>query len=362
MNISIIGAGPVGNYAAYLLSRKGLQAEVYEEHSEIGRPVQCTGILSSKFKEIIKPKKEFVINKTNKARIYAPNNKFVELRLRTNYILDRTKFDSHLAKEAEKNAAKINLNTKFLDFRKRNKYYKLKIKHNDNIRQINTDYLIGADGPVSQVAKSAGVFDKRKFLQGMQVRANYQNDNAVEFFPYVGTYAWIVPENKEIARIGLASYSNTKSIFEKFTMEKINKKDIIDKQGGLIPMYNPHLRTQKENIYLVGDAATQVKATTGGGIIPGLIAAKCVANAIIEDMDYHRSWKRELGLELYGHLAIRKMMDKFKYEDWNKLIDEFDNEKLREILQNNPRDNILSLGFKSILHKPSMLRYMKFFF
>ena len=40
-------------------------------------------------------------------------------------------------------------------------------------------------------------------------------------------------------------------------------------------------KTKKDNIYLVGDAATQVKATTGGGIIQGLKAAQALTNSIL---------------------------------------------------------------------------------
>ena len=33
--ISIIGAGPVGNYTAYLLAKKGKNVNVFEEHEKI---------------------------------------------------------------------------------------------------------------------------------------------------------------------------------------------------------------------------------------------------------------------------------------------------------------------------------------
>ena len=57
--ISIIGAGPVGCYLAYLLSKQGKQVQIFEEDSKIGRPIQCTGIVTSSINKIIKVKKEF---------------------------------------------------------------------------------------------------------------------------------------------------------------------------------------------------------------------------------------------------------------------------------------------------------------
>ncbi|MEM4264021.1 MAG: NAD(P)-binding protein, partial [Candidatus Woesearchaeota archaeon] len=42
--ISIIGAGPVGSFAAYLLAKAGFEVSIFEEHEKIGLPVQCTGL------------------------------------------------------------------------------------------------------------------------------------------------------------------------------------------------------------------------------------------------------------------------------------------------------------------------------
>ena len=60
--IVIIGAGPVGCYAAYLLAKKGKKVAVFEEHKKIGRPVHCTGIVTSSFGKIFDIKKEFLVN------------------------------------------------------------------------------------------------------------------------------------------------------------------------------------------------------------------------------------------------------------------------------------------------------------
>ena len=45
-DVVIIGAGPVGGYAAYKLSQAGLSVLIVEEHNEIGRPFQCAGLVT----------------------------------------------------------------------------------------------------------------------------------------------------------------------------------------------------------------------------------------------------------------------------------------------------------------------------
>jgi len=63
--ISIIGAGPSGSYLAFLLAKSGKKVQIFEEHSSVGRPVQCTGIVTSSISRFIRLKKEFVINRPN---------------------------------------------------------------------------------------------------------------------------------------------------------------------------------------------------------------------------------------------------------------------------------------------------------
>jgi geranylgeranyl reductase family protein len=359
--ITIIGAGPIGSYTAYLLAKNNYEISVFEEHKDIGLPVQCTGITTSSLKDIVPLKNDFVLNKIKKARIFSPNNKFLEINLKDeNIILDRNKFDNHIADLAKKEGAKFILNHKFLD--NKNDQALVKDKENDRIKEIRYDSLVGADGPLSRVAKSNDMFGKREFWQGIQARVKIKNENIVEFYPYFGTYAWLVPENEEIVRVGLVSKNHAPLLFNNFLFKfkNISKESILEYQAGIIPKYNPKLRTQKDTIYIVGDAACQVKATTGGGIIPGLLASKALACSIYEKKDYETEWKKSIGKELYFHLKARNIMDKFKQKDWNNIIDCFEKPEIKKILEENDRENISKIIFKAIVKKPSLLYFIRY--
>jgi len=358
--ISIIGAGPAGNYLAYLLAKNNFDVCVFEEHKTIGLPVQCTGITTSYLGQLIELKKDFVINTINKARIFAPNNRFVDVRIDNNIILDRTKFDQYLMEKSKKAGAKFFLNHRFLGYK--NNIIKIQDINANMIKDIETDYLIGADGPLSDVAKSTGLKGKRDFLIGIQARVKLNNSNVVEFYPFIKEYAWVVPESKNIVRIGLTTRKNPKKALNDFVRKRLKKYDIIDMQAGLIPIYNPKLRTQKGNVFLVGDAATMVKATTGGGIIQGLIAAKALADSIINKKDYNKEWKKAIGRDLLMHLKMRKIMDKFSIKDWNYLIKLFNEEKPKKILENYDRDFPSKFLVKLALIEPRLLYFLKYIF
>lgn len=357
--ISIVGAGPVGSYLGYLLAKKGLEVAIYEEHAKIGVPVQCTGIVSSEVGKLIKPKPSFVVNRIQKTRVYAPNNDFAEVRLKDNLILDRTKFDQHIADMAVKHGAKLYLGHKFLDYQKG----KMILEHKGKKKSVKTKYLVGADGPASQVAKSCGLWGQREFFVGIQARAYMKNDNVVEFFPGIGAIAWVVPESKKIVRIGLMARRNPHSLFRRFLMSKLGKdykKNIIENQGGLIPVYNPKLITQKDNVFLVGVAATMVKPTTGGGIFQGLVGAEALADSILRKRDYQKEWKKRLGIDLRFSLWLRRVMDDFSSEDCNLMIKLTKNKKVIRLLENSERDYAAKLIIRLAFTEPRYLYFLKF--
>ena len=76
MNITIIGAGPIGCYAGYLLAKSGHQVEIYEK-GEIGRPIQCTGLLTADFDQFEIDKSSFLVNTFDQIEINSPQNQLV---------------------------------------------------------------------------------------------------------------------------------------------------------------------------------------------------------------------------------------------------------------------------------------------
>lgn len=356
--ISIIGAGPAGNYLAYLLAKQGFDVSVFEEHKTIGLPVQCTGITTSYLGKLVELKKDFVVNRVNKARIFSPDNNFIDVKLDNNIILDRARFDQYLMEKAKKAGARFFLSHRFLGYK--DNIIKIQNIKSNMIKEIKINCLVGADGQLSDVAKSVGLKNKKDFLIGIQARVRLNNKNTVEFYPFIEEYAWVVPESKSIVRIGLATRKNPKRALNDFLRKRLKKYDIIDMQAGLIPVYNPKIKTQKGNVFLVGDTASMVKATTGGGIIQGLIAARALADSIINKKNYSKEWKKAIARDLLMHLKMRNIMNKFSAKDWNYLIKLFNQEKTKKILSSYDRDFPSRFLIKLALTEPRLLYFLKY--
>jgi len=359
--ITIIGAGPAGCTVGRELAKAGKEVQIFEEHPKIGLPVQCTGVLTKTAKEVLEIKEDFLTNTIKKIKVFAPNDDFLEVNLKEEeFLIDRDRLDPYLARQAEKAGARIYANHKFIG--KENGDILIKDNERDKIKRIQTDILIGADGPLSPVAKSEGIFGEREFYIGVQARIKmgiephtyetYLGSNFPEFF------GWIVPENNGIVRIGLGAKKDANRFFNMFMERKgLQKKDIIEYQGGLIPIYKPGIKTQKDSTYLVGDAATQIKSTTGGGLVQGMTAAKVLADCILNKKDYEKEWKKKIGKELWLHYRMRKTLDKFTDDDYIRLVKMTNTQKVRDILETHSRDRPSALVLKLIMKQP---RYMGF--
>jgi flavin-dependent dehydrogenase len=295
-----------------------------------------------------------------KARIYAPNGRYILAKIKKNYVVCRKKFDSYLGNMAKDAGVNIKLGHSFHGFTNGSETTSVFSSKDKDIKS-KADIIIGADGPLSPVAKSAKMFGKRQMLIGTQIEAYMKNDNVVEFYPYIGSYAWIVPVNKEVVRIGVAGYKDNVSLFKEFAKKRLGKdydEKTIENQSGIIPLFNPKLKIQSDNVYILGDSGTFLKATTGGGINQGLKAAEILANDL---GSYEKNVRRKLYPNLYVHLIAHEMMKKFSNEDWNMLIEEFSHPRLKKILYSESRDNIIKMMMKIMINKPSLIRYVKHF-
>lgn len=358
MKVAIIGGGPIGCYSGYLLASNGHEVTIYEEHKTIGSPIQCTGLLTSEFDTFHFPMDSFLVNTFQKVSVNTKNTHFTIDQ--KEYLVCRTKFDQFFAQKAQNAGATIYTSHSFL--RKEGNELIIKDIEKNTEKRITPDIVIAADGPLSKTLKAYNFYESsRKQYYGIQ--AVVQGDfSSKQFDTYFGKeicpdlFIWVVPESATIARVGLASKKNTRKLFDTF-MKKHNYT-AIEIQAGTIPIYNPKQQVHKDNCYAVGDAATQVKATTLGGLVPGLRAAEILATCIKEQKNYHKALL-PVRRRLYAHLFARRIMDKFADKDWDMLITLVSQPRIQKVFQKYSRDNPIPLLFHSFIREPRFLLFVK---
>ena len=353
--IIVVGGSVAGGFTAYNLS-KDYDVEIIEEHNHFKKT--CSGILTDPINNIIKIKNSIIENKTKNFRIYSPDNNFLELKFKKpDIIFNREKLNEYLVDIAVQKGATLKQSTKFI----RTEKNKVVISHNNKESSIKTKYLIGADGSQSQVAKDSKIFKDRKFFIGAKAIIKMKHSNTIDVYPHYGCFSWVVPRNEDEVEIGTMSHYNDAQAFMRF-LKKFSDFKIISKEASIIPIYNPKIKTYTKfndiHTYLVGDSATMAKATTGGSIMQSLTAAKILADSIIYHQNYEKNWKKEIGKKLYLHLKLRETLDKFKDKDWNELVENFKDQKIKNILETNSRDNP-DFIFDLFIAKPSLLKFSK---
>lgn len=359
MNIAIIGAGPIGCYAGYLLAKNGHEVSIYENHAQIGLPIQCTGLLTSDFDQFKLPMDSFLVNTFSKVEVYSPKHK-LEVNQKE-YLVCRNKFDNFFGDLAKKEGAKIHLNHSFS--RKEEKNLVIKDSVSSKEKSISPDIIIAADGPLSPTAKAYGLYHpERENYFGVQALVEGQFDPTA-FKTYFGVsicpelFAWVVPESSTTARVGLGMRKNSRAYFNRFMKE--HGFTVKEMQAGTIPVYHPAQKLQKENCYLLGDAAGFVKATTLGGLVPGLKQAEILADCIINNKDYEKEI-RPLAKRLKLHLLVRKILDQFSDKDWDKLVYYINQPKVQNVFERYTRDNPVPLVTMALLKEPRFLRFAKY--
>jgi len=357
--ITIVGSGPAGSHLAYLLAKAGKKVRILEEDREVGIPIQCTGIVTSSILDHIKIPEELILTRLTKAKIIVPSGKSLTFNLKKpDLILHRENFDKYLAKKAVEAGAELLLETRFIKNEEKKIFVK---KRNGEEYSFETDFLIGADGPNSAVARANDLLKpkQRTFVSGAQSqsRMDFEKDTFEVWLGY-GSFAWVVPEGKETARIGLVAYKNVKEEFERLMNDRAKNTISLSYQGGLIPLYDPKQILEKNNfVYLLGDAATHVKAPSFGGIIQGLIGAESLAEAILEGKEYTSLINKKLRKDLLHSLWIRKIMDKFSKEDYDDLLNLVTKKKIKEIIETYERDHPSRFLWKIIIREPRLLKF-----
>ncbi len=325
--VAVIGAGTSGLIAARDLTSFGIETSVYDQKARLGYPPKASGIISvNGLKSLGIDYHKAVTNTLYGANIHAGKAVMhIMSKEPQAKVLDREKLNIICYEEAAKQGAKIETGA-MVDNNK------LDALHKDRI-------IVGADGPLSLVAKhfSMGSIKNYTLTYKAEFNVDVGNEKMVDLFfdnslaPKF--FAWICPNAKDLLEVGIgidAKYGNSKMAFEKFIMtkevkERIHMGKMLDGYASLIPMQTVRRVVDSKNeVLLVGDAAGQVKPTTGGGIVFGGNAARLAATVIRDHLrkgsslnEYESLFEKSFGadIKLHGMLnSIYANLDSKKLE------------------------------------------------
>jgi flavin-dependent dehydrogenase len=291
-DLFVVGAGPVGCYFTQKIGE--FDYRLIEEHREVGVPVQCAGLVGER---IFAYAEKSYLNEINGAYIRYGNDTFSLRKKGVAYVLDREQFDKNVGRDLT-----ISFKERFIAARRKNDA--IEIKTTKGVYYAK--YLVGCDGPCSQVRQYVSARSPT-YLRSLQYTMAYEHDDDMISF-FLKPFSWIIPETKGVCRVGVISTDPARD------MPSLDGK-VIRKTGGLIPI--GRIQPYKDKIFLIGDAAAQVKPLTGGGLYYGMRAADIAGDLFLRGNieKYGTEWKRSFGREISLGLLGRRMYEGMSDKD-----------------------------------------------
>lgn len=361
--VSVVGGSAAGLFTASLLAQQGVSVRVFERIETLD-PAERTLIVTSHMRNLLGQAAEgCILNEIRRFELFTDGRTATIPLKSPDLIIERRALIQGLAQRAQKAGASIELGCRFHGLQPNARGLILEVERCSNGRreEIHTDTIVGGDGVLSPVARAAG-WAPLETVPLVQAIVPLPKDMApdtarVWFVPQDTPYFyWLVPESPTRGALGIIGETGaqTKLHLERF-LEK-RKLEAIEFQGARIPVYtrwiSVHRQVGRGSVYLVGDAAGQVKVTTVGGIVTGLRGAFGVAEAILNGGSSRElsSLRRELNL----HLLLRRSMHDFRQADYSRLVDLL-NDPAKHSLAEYSRDEAWRILWRVCLRQPKLL-------
>jgi digeranylgeranylglycerophospholipid reductase len=391
----VVGGGPVGSFAALNLAKLGAAVTVFEEHEGIGIPSHCAGHLSIRSLRnlgLYPLSGKIVENTFSQANFYSPTVfKFsVHLANPVTCAVNRAAFDKHIADKAEAAGARYCLNSRVQSLLMETGVVKgVNVKQSDETEEsVPAKIVVDAEGITSRLLRQTGLsgLNGERLVYAVEAEVENVKDvnlDAVEVFlgkNYApGFYAWLMPRLDGTAKVGLATNTGNPKEFLQRLMRKhpVASKQLANAKitriafhpitlGGLIS------KAYASGFLAVGDAASQVKPTTGGGVVFGLTCARIaaeVADEAIQRNDvssnflalYQKRCTDTLGFDFGVMLRIRRFLDSLSDAKVDEVLRFCARIGLDKTLENVEEIDFQGQALLKILTKPAMFAALAYF-
>ncbi len=323
-DVIVVGAGPAGNNAALGLAREGYSVTVIDSRLDIGDKL-CTGLIGRECANRYPIDPSLVYREPQTARLVAPRSGTIcfETAEPQAFVVDRVAYVASFAQRA-RDAGATYLLGKRVD----------QISSQEDCVTVVTDLgslqaraLVLATGFGSPLVKQAGLGSVTDYVTGVQAVVSTQGLDEVEVHlggdVAPGFFSWLVPTQRDRALVGLLSRKKAQTRLTDF-IQRLQAsgqiKEVVKEPASWGIPLRPLKSTYRDRMLVVGDAAGQVKPTTGGGIYYSLLASEAAAQVLsqaLADDDlseaslsrYQSLWKDQLAKEMEVGYSARRLYE-----------------------------------------------------
>ncbi len=341
LDVLVVGAGPAGSVAAWQAKEAAPELDValLERDRAVGSPVRCAeGVGDAGLREFATPEgADWAARKITRVIFLAPDDTEVKVaELDVGWVLDRTRFDAHLAAQARAAGAAVLVGTEATGMtRAADGRWHVRVKQRGVEEIYRARVVIGADGVEAMVGRWAGI-DTRVPARDMESCAQYVlqgidcDPDAIylQFGDRIapGGYAWIFPRGIGIANVGLglvalkADGRNARAYLDEWVARRYPAAARTAFTVGGVIVHTTIKRTCADGVMIAGDAAHMINPLSGGGIVNAMKAGRlagCTAAAAIREGDtsekrlasYHKAWMDLLGEDHLKYYRIKQALE-----------------------------------------------------
>jgi len=323
-DVIVVGAGPVGSFTAGRLAEEGLEVALFEEDKEVGRDVVCAGIIGKEAFQTFPLPQEAILSPIKSILFFSPSLHTFQYTSPESmaYVVDRSIFDKGMLRYAEEKGVEVVLGAPVEKTKPGQNFIEVVAK--EGLLNTRAKALVLATGINYRLHKDLGLETPPAFLQGAQAEIEMRGLRETEIYLgkdiAPGSFAWAVPLSVPKARVGVLTTHKARFYLDRFLEGPLRQRVEKGSKIRQKPIaYGPAARSANDRVLAVGEAAGQVKTTTGGGIFYGLICAE-IATQVLKrafrkgDLsyrqlsEYERLWKSKLGKELRMGKLARKIL------------------------------------------------------
>jgi geranylgeranyl reductase family protein len=343
--IVIIGSGPAGCAASFVLSQKKIPHLILDK-AVFPRDKICGDALSGKVIQQLNRidpnlvtgmgqlQKEFIGSWG--VKFAAPNGKFIDIPFQPNkvvanipagYISKRIDFDHYMVKQLNPAFAEYVQGMELLSIKKDDEGLILTVQTPGGPSNLSCKLAIGADGDRSVLTKQLSDIVKEPAHYAAGIRGYYE-ENFIELHfmkEVLPGYLWIFPLPNGMANVGVgmlsASVSKKKVDLKKAMQRAIEENPSIKErfrnarltgkiQGWGLPLGTKKRKISGPHFLLTGDAASLIDPFTGEGIGSAVISGVKAGEMAVKAINHNRY--DATFLEEYDQAVYKKLWEELK--------------------------------------------------
>jgi geranylgeranyl reductase family protein len=361
IDVAVVGGGPAGLLTAARLAESGLDVLVLEEHTKVGEPAHCTGIVSLEAAELAKIPDDIVLNRLTRARLVAPSgartdHEWVAGGAETILAIDRAGFDAELARHATEAGAEVRTGTRVHDV----EVGPDAVTVQTAAQALRARACVLACGVSYRFQRQLGLGLPGQAIHTAQTEVAALASDSVEvhFGRAVAPdgFAWTVPvvrEGRARLKIGVMAAGDAGAYLKAFLERPDVRARLLEEPRPpvrrLLPL-RPIARTFMDRVLVVGDAGGFTKPTTGGGIFYSLLTASLAAQTLVEAFNagrldeavlarYEHRWQARLSAELWVADRLRSMVTRCSDVEIDRLVRALGADDVQALIQRTARFN-----------------------